>query len=85
MKKGKGRAHYEEHGLVGDADDFDEGDAFTDEVAARRGHLHTRQRLEMREEEQRLRKQLADWDDEDFDWESDEQPKARRADPEDEE
>ncbi|HEY8519883.1 MAG TPA: hypothetical protein VIN61_07380 [Gammaproteobacteria bacterium] len=77
MKKGKGRAHYDEHGLVGDADDFVEEEEFTDEVTGRRGHLHTRQRLEMLKEERRLRKQLADWDDEDFDWETDERAKPR--------
>ncbi len=75
MRKAKGRAeHYEEPRFIDDGDDFDAGETFDEHGLVRpkpRNVALTRQRLEMRDEEQWLRKQIADWDDEDFDWEED--------------
>lgn len=76
MRKAKGRAEsFEEPRFAEEAEEFEAGESIDEHGLARakpRSVGLTRQRLEMRDEEQWLRKQLADWGDEDFDWEEDE-------------
>lgn len=74
MRKAKGRAEpqYDEPRFADEPDDFDAGESFDEHARVKPRNVgQTRQRLEMRGEEQWLRKQLADWGDEDFDWEDD--------------
>ena len=76
MRKTKGRTEqpYEGPRFVDESEEFDAGESFDEHGLARakpRSVGQTRQRLEMRGEELWLRKQLADWGDEDFDWEDD--------------
>jgi hypothetical protein len=72
MRKSKGHVDgYDEAVLPDEEDDFEPSKAAAEAQSAAsrykaRGHNPTRQLLEMRDEEQRLRKQLSDWD-EDFD------------------